>query len=142
MSSLCSYTAHKMVKHTQTIRRQWVCRNFSALWTHSTVILTILTGKTVFTQFIPRVYWNTTSAASNLFRMFTQSINFCTYISLSQIRENRCLKNLIYKIDRNQWLLLSTFTQGLRQNLRFLNTGKRLFLEISFWSRQHEHRFF
>ena len=39
------------------------------------------------------------------------------------------MKNVIHQIDRNEWLLLSAFQQGLRQNLSwFLSyTGKRFF---------------
>ena len=36
------------------------------------------------------------------------------HILFSDIKENRCLKNVIHQIDRNEWLLLSTFQQGLR----------------------------
>ena len=40
----------------------------------------------------------------------------CIYILLSNIKEYRCLKNVVHEIDRNEWLLLSAFQQGLRQN--------------------------
>ena len=39
------------------------------------------------------------------------------YRLMSQIKESRCLKNVIHQISRNEWLLLSAFLQGLRQNL-------------------------
>ena len=33
------------------------------------------------------------------------------------IKEYRCLKNVIHQKERNEWLLLPEFQQGLRQNL-------------------------
>ena len=47
--------------------------------------------------------------------MFTQSTTFC-YI----IKEYRCLKNAIHQLERNEWLLLSAFQQGLLQKLIFV----------------------
>ena len=40
--------------------------------------------------------------------------------SILDIKECRCLKNVIHQIDRNEWLLLSAFQQGLLQNLSWL----------------------
>ena len=46
--------------------------------------------------------------SSDLFHMFTQSIKFYIYISLSRIEECVCLKNVIYQIDsKNESLLFS-----------------------------------
>ena len=36
---------------------------------------------------------------------------------VTHTKEYRCLKNVIHQIDRNEWLLLSAFQKGLRQNL-------------------------
>ena len=48
--------------------------------------------------------------------MFTQSIYF--YILYCHIiKEYRCLKNAIHQLERNEWLLVSAFQQGLRQKL-------------------------
>ena len=33
------------------------------------------------------------------------------------IKECRCLKNAIHQLERNEWLLLSAFQQGLGQKL-------------------------
>ena len=52
--------------------------------------------KLCFTQFSRVIYWNRSLAASDLFLMFTQSIN----IQLSQIKKYICLKKDIHKIDR------------------------------------------
>ena len=42
------------------------------------------------------------------FPMFTQSINF--YIEYCYIiKEYRCLKNVIYQLERNEWLVRSAF---------------------------------
>ena len=53
--------------------------------------------------------------AHDLFPMFTQSINF--YI----------LKNVIHHLERNEWLLLSAFQQGLWQKLVFVLTQVNAF---------------
>ena len=58
--------------------------------------LTILTGKSCLIQFSARTYWNRSSAASDLFHMFTQSIKFY-YIPLPHIKEYRCLEKVILK---------------------------------------------
>ena len=52
-------------------------------------------------------------AASDIFRMFTQSIKF--YIFHYDVKECRCLKKVIHQIDsKNKWLfLLVTFTAKL-----------------------------
>ena len=51
--------------------------------------------------------------------MFTQSIYF--YVLYCHIiKEYRCLKNVIHQLERNEWLLLSAFQQGLRQKLVFV----------------------
>ena len=64
-------------------------------------------GNLCFTQFGTRINWRRSLTVSDLFTMFTESINcHC-----------RCLKNVIHQIDRNEWLLLSAFQHGLRQNL-------------------------
>ena len=47
--------------------------------------------------------------------MFTQSINFYKFY-FHIIKECRCLKNVIWQIDRNKWLFLLAFQQSLRQN--------------------------
>ena len=55
-------------------------------------------------------------------------------------RENCVLLNSVQEfIDTeaewfDEWLLLSAFQQGIRQNLSwfYVNTGKRFFLEVSF----------
>ena len=44
----------------------------------------------------------------------------CLHNQLSHIKDYRCLKNVIHQIDRNEWLLLSAFQQGLRQNLSWI----------------------
>ena len=47
--------------------------------------------------------------------IFTQSINF--YVLYCHIdKEYRCLKNVIHQLEKNGWLLLSAFQQGLWQN--------------------------
>ena len=47
--------------------------------------------------------------------MFTQLINFCI-LYCHIIKEYRSLKNAIHQLERNEWLLLSAFQQGLRKN--------------------------
>ena len=47
------------------------------------------------------------------------------YYILSQ--EYRCLKNAIHQLERNEWLLLSAFQQGLRQKLVFVLTQENAF---------------
>ena len=49
-------------------------------------------------------------------------INFYQLISIycHIIEEYRCLKNVIHQLERNEWLLLSAFQQGLRQKLVFV----------------------
>ena len=82
-------------------------------------------------------YRNSWLAAPDFFHMFAQLIKFYTFL-----HQYRCLKNVIPQTDsKNRFLLLSA---SLRQNwVSFcLNTGKRLFLEVSFSSQQKEHRFF
>ena len=69
-------------------------------------VLPILTGETIF--------YSTSRglAGSDLFPMFTQSINFYTFYC--------CIlksTDVIHQIDRNEWLLLSAFQEGLRQIL-------------------------
>ena len=66
-------------------------------------------------------------AAHDLFPMFTQSINF--YIFYCHIiKEHRCLKNANHQFERNEWLLLSAFQQGLRQKLVFVLMQENAFL--------------
>ena len=43
------------------------------------------------------------------------------------IKEYRYLKNAIYKLERNEWLLLSAFQQSLRQKLVFVLTQENAF---------------
>ena len=43
------------------------------------------------------------------------------------IKEYRCLENVIHQLERNEWLLLSPFQQGLRQKLVL-----RFFIDVSF----------
>ena len=43
------------------------------------------------------------------------------------IKECRCLKNAIHQLERNEWLLLSAFQQGLRQKLVFVLTQENAF---------------
>ena len=50
--------------------------------------------------------------------MFTQSINF--YIEYCYIiKEYRCLKNVIYQLERNEWLVRSAFQQVSWQKFSF-----------------------
>ena len=66
-------------------------------------------------------------AVPDLFAMFTQSINF--YILYCPIiKEYICLKNVIHQLERNEWLLLSAFQQGLQQELVFVLTQENTFL--------------
>ena len=47
---------------------------------------------------------------------------------MSHTKEYRCLINVIDQIDRHEWLLLSEFQQGLRQNLSwFLSSQENNF---------------
>ena len=48
------------------------------------------------------------------------------------IKEYRCLKNVIHQLERNEWLLLSAFQQGLRQKLVLSEHRKTVFVEVSF----------
>ena len=83
--------------------------------------------KLCFTQFSTRIYLNTSLAVPDLCPMFTQSINF--YVLYCHIiKEYRCLKNEIHQLERNEWLLLSPFQQGLWQKLVFVLTRENAFL--------------
>ena len=75
--------------------------------------------------------------SSDLFHMFTQVL----YIPLSRIKENRCLKNVIYQIVKMNGC---SFQQALRQTLGwFLSEHwKTLFLSGFILSQPKEHRFF
>ena len=64
--------------------------------------------------------------APDLFPMFTQSVNFYI-LYCHMIKEYRCLKNVIRQLERNEWLLLSAFQQGLRQKLVFVLTQENAF---------------
>ena len=75
------------------------------------------TGKTLSYSIQYKSLLNTSLAAQDLFPMFTQSINF--YV----------LKNVIHHLERNEWLLLSAFVAKIGF---CLNTGKCLFIEVSF----------
>ena len=44
------------------------------------------------------------------------------------MKEYRCLKNVIHQLERNGWLLLSAFQQGLQQKLVFVLTQQNAFL--------------
>ena len=70
---------------------------------------TIFTG--CFAQFSTRIYSDRILAASDLFLLFTQSVNFYTFYCLI-LKNTRCVKNVIRQ-NRNKWLLLSTFQYGL-----------------------------
>ena len=66
-------------------------------------------------------------AAHDLFPTFTQSINlYILYCHI--IKEGRCLKNANHQLERNEWLLLSGFQQGLQQKLVFVLTQENAFL--------------
>ena len=43
------------------------------------------------------------------------------------IKEYRYLKNAIHQLERNEWLLLSAFQQGLQQKLVFVLTQENAF---------------
>ena len=60
------------------------------------------------------------------FFLFTQSIYFYI-LYCHKIKEYRCLKNAIHQLERNEWLLLSAFQQGLWQKLVFVLTQETLF---------------
>ena len=62
-------------------------------------------------------------AAPDLFPMFTQLISLYCHI----IKEDRCLKNVIHQLERNEWLLLSAFQQVLQQKLVFILTQENAF---------------
>ena len=64
-------------------------------------------GKLCFTQFSTRIYRN---------------ILYCHVI-----KEYRCLKNAINQLERNEWLFLSAFQQGLQQKLVFVLTQENAF---------------
>ena len=65
-------------------------------------------------------------AAHELSPVFTQSIYFyMLYCHI--IKEYRCLKNAIHQLERNEWLLLLAFQQGLRQKLVFILTQENAF---------------
>ena len=61
--------------------------------------------------------------------MFTQAINFCI-LYCHEIKEYRCLKNVIHQLEINKWLLLSAFQEGFRQKLSWSLSShrKKLFL--------------
>ena len=55
------------------------------------------------------------------------------YILLARIKKYGCLKNVIPQIERmNEWLLLSASFKAKFFVGFFLNTGKLIFLEVSF----------
>ena len=60
--------------------------------------------------------------------MFTQSIYLYT-LYCHIIKEYICLKNVIHQLERNKWLLLSAFQQGLQQKLVFPLTQENAFSE-------------
>ena len=43
------------------------------------------------------------------------------------IKEYRCLKNANHQLERNEWLLLSAFQQGLPQKLFLVLTQENAF---------------
>ena len=74
-------------------------------------------GNSVLPNFSTRTYWNRSLAASDIFPMFMQSINFYTfYCHIVKSTDD------FNQIDKNNWLLLSTVQEGLRQNLRWFST--------------------
>ena len=52
-----------------------------------------------------------------LLTFFLSLHNQFLHFLLSHIKEYRCLKNVTQQIDKNEWLLLSAFQQGLLQKL-------------------------
>ena len=74
-------------------------------------------GNSVLPNFSTRTYWNRSLAASDIFPMFMQSINFYNfYCHIVKSTDD------FNQIDKNNWLLLSTVQEGLRQNLRWFST--------------------
>ena len=70
------------------------------------VSLTLISRKNCLTQFNTRIYWITSSAASHLFHMFTQSVK--TYIFHCHIlRSTDVWKRWFIKQTQNERLLLS-----------------------------------
>ena len=84
--------------------------------------------KLCLTQFSAKFYWNTSLVAHDLFPLFTQSVNF--YILYCHIIKGYwCLKNVNHQLEKNEWLLLSTFQQGLQQKLFFVLKEENTFLQ-------------
>ena len=83
---------------------------------HMSLELTILTRKTVFYSIQYKNLLKYKLGCFWLFSYVTQSINFSTFYCHT-IKEYRCLTNVIYQIERYEWLLLSAFQHGLRQSL-------------------------
>ena len=75
----------------------------------------ILTGKTAFYSIQYKNLLKYKLGCSWHFS-YVYTINEFLYILLSHIKEHS-LKNVIHEVDRNEWLLLSAFQQGLRQKL-------------------------
>ena len=92
----------------------------------STIVF--LNEMTYFCQFSPRISWNRSLATSDLFLCLH---NQFLYILLSHNKDYRCVKYLIHEINRNEWLVLSVFQQGLSQN--FKNRFERFLKKTSFW---------
>ena len=104
--------------------------------------LMILTGKNCFTQFSTIIYWNRSLAASDLFHMFTQSINFYAFHCQILKSIDVCKKWFIKYVENERLLLSASFTAKIWVGF-CLNTEKNfLLLEVSFESQQKEHRFF
>ena len=83
-------------------------------------------------------YRNGWLAASDLFDMFTQSIKFL-YIPLSVQMFEKCDSS-----NRQYNWMVASFSKfyGKIWVSFCVNTEKRFFLEVLFWSQQKEHRFF
>ena len=77
-------------------------------------------------------YKNDCLAASDIFRMFTESFKFYTFC-YHLFKEYRCLKNVNNQIDtKNEWLVLSAnFTAKFGFGF-CINTGKNFFIAVSF----------
>ena len=80
--------------------------------------LTIVLRKTVFYSIQYKNLLKRSFTASDRFPMFTQSINF--YIFYCHIiKEYRQMKNVTHQIDRNEWLLLQSFSISARFTAKF-----------------------
>ena len=62
-----------------------------------------------------------------LMTFFLSLHNQLTSIYCRIIKECTCLKNVNHQLERNEWLLLSAFQQGLQQKLVFVLTQENAF---------------